>query len=223
MSTGPLSERIGHRFSDTALLKQALTHRSAGSPHNERLEFLGDAVLSFLIAEALYRRFDHAREGELTRLRASLVKGPTLAALGRQLALGPELRLGSGELKSGGRERESILADAFEAILGAIYLDGGLTACRDVVGRIFAERLAAASPGRVDKDPKTRLQEWLQSRRMMLPTYAVLGTEGDGHHQLFTVECRVESLQTPIQGRGTSRRKAEQDAAEKTLAILTDG
>lgn len=223
MSTERLSKQIGHRFSDTALLEQALTHRSAGSPHNERLEFLGDAVLNFLIAEAFYRRFDHAREGELTRLRASLVKGPTLAALSRQLALGPELRLGSGELKSGGRERESILADAFEAILGAIYLDGGLNACREVVGRIFAERLAAVSPGQVDKDPKTRLQEWLQSRRMTLPAYAVLGTQGDGHQQLFTVECRVESLHAPIHGRGTSRRKAEQDAAEKMLAILADG
>ncbi len=220
MLTGRLSKRIGYAFSDQALLEQALTHRSAGSPHNERLEFLGDAILNFVIAEELYQRFAEAREGELTRLRASLVKGATLSALARELDLGAQLRLGSGELKSGGRGRDSILADAFEALVGAIYQDGGMEACRRFIGDAYEGPLAAASLQRAVKDPKTRLQEWLQSRQVALPCYSVLVAEGDAHDQVFTVECRVDGLMVTTQGQGSSRRKAEQAAAQKALAQL---
>ena len=220
MSKGRFSKRIGYTFSDQGLLEQALTHRSAGSPHNERLEFLGDAILNFVVAEVLFQRFVEAREGELTRLRASLVKGATLSALARELDLGAQLRLGSGELKSGGRGRDSILADAFEALVGAIYQDGGMEACRQFIGDTYAEILAAASLQRAVKDPKTRLQEWLQSRQLALPCYSVLVVEGGAHDQAFTVECRLDSLVITTRGYGGSRRKAEQDAAEKALAQL---
>ncbi|MDJ0892170.1 MAG: ribonuclease III, partial [Gammaproteobacteria bacterium] len=213
MSLGRFSKRIRHQFSDQGLLEQALTHRSAGSPHNERLEFLGDAILNFVIAEELYRRFASAREGELTRLRATLVRGATLSALARELELGAHLRLGSGELKSGGRERDSILADGFEALVGAIYQDGGMQACRQFIGDAYERTLSALSLQRATKDPKTRLQEWLQSRQMPLPDYSVLVVEGAAHHQKFTVECRISELGLLTQGQGGSRRKAEQDAA----------
>ncbi len=220
MLTSRFSKRIGYTFLDQGLLEQAVTHRSAGSPHNERLEFLGDAILNFVIAEVLYQRFAEAREGELTRLRASLVKGTTLSALARELDLGAQLKLGSGELKSGGRGRDSILADAFEALVGAIYQDGGMEACRQFIGDAYEGALAAASLQRAGKDPKTRLQEWLQSRQMALPCYSVLAVEGDAHEQVFTVECRVDGVLVTTQGQGGSRRKAEQDAAEKALAQL---
>ena len=223
MSLGRFSKRIRHEFSDQGLLEQALTHRSAGSPHNERLEFLGDAILNFVIAEELYRRFAGAREGELTRLRATLVRGATLSALARELELGAHLRLGSGELKSGGRERDSILADGFEALVGAIYQDGGMQACRQFIGDAYERTLSALSLQRATKDPKTRLQEWLQSRQMPLPDYSVLVVEGAAHHQKFTVECRISELGLLTQGEGGSRRKAEQDAAEKALVSLTRG
>ncbi|MDJ0862332.1 MAG: ribonuclease III [Gammaproteobacteria bacterium] len=223
MSLGRFSKRIRHQFSDQGLLEQALTHRSAGSPHNERLEFLGDAILNFVIAEELYRRFASAREGELTRLRATLVRGATLSALARELELGAHLRLGSGELKSGGRERDSILADGFEALVGAIYQDGGMQACRQFIGDAYERTLSALSLQRATKDPKTRLQEWLQSRQMPLPDYSVLVVEGAAHHQKFTVECRISELGLLTQGEGGSRRKAEQDAAEKALVSLTRG
>ncbi len=223
MSLGRFSKRIRHQFSDQGLLEQALTHRSAGSPHNERLEFLGDAILNFVIAEELYRRFASAREGELTRLRATLVRGATLSALARELELGAHLRLGSGELKSGGRERDSILADGFEALVGAIYQDGGMQACRQFIGDAYERTLSALSLQRATKDPKTRLQEWLQSRQMPLPDYSVLVVEGAAHHQKFTVECRISELGLLTQGEGGSRRKAEQDAAEKALVSLARG
>ncbi len=222
MSTGRFSKRIGYEFSDQSLLEQALTHRSAGSPHNERLEFLGDAILNFVIAEELYRRFETAREGELTRLRASLVKGATLSVLARELDLGEQLRLGSGELKSGGRGRDSILADAFEALIGAIYQDGGMQPCRRFIGDAYEKTLAAVTLQRATKDPKTRLQEWLQSRQMALPDYAVLMVEGSAHDQVFTVECRLQGLELATQGQGGSRRKAEQAAAEKALGLLAE-
>ncbi len=222
MSTGRFSKRIGYEFSDQSLLEQALTHRSAGSPHNERLEFLGDAILNFVIAEELYRRFETAREGELTRLRASLVKGATLSGLARELDLGAQLRLGSGELKSGGRGRDSILADAFEALIGAIYQDGGMQPCRRFIGDAYETTLAAVTLQRATKDPKTRLQERLQSRQMALPDYAVLMVEGSAHDQVFTVECRVRENGVATQGQGSSRRKAEQAAAEKALGMLAD-
>ncbi len=220
MSRGQLTRRIGYSFSEKGLLEAALTHRSAGSLHNERLEFLGDAILNFLIAEELYRRFPSAREGELTRLRASLVKGTTLAQLARSLDLGGALRLGGGELKSGGRQRDSILADAFEAVVGAIYLDGGMEPCRRIIVDVYGGLFAVGSAGLADKDPKTRLQEWLQSRQMALPSYSVTVVEGDAHDQVFTVECRLDEMGLTSQGQGGSRRKAEQDAAEKALALL---
>ena len=220
MSKSRFAKRIGYEFSDEGLLEQALTHRSAGSGHNERLEFLGDAILNFVIAEELCRRFANAREGELTRLRASLVKGATLSGLARQLDLGAQLRLGGGELKSGGRGRDSILADAFEALVGAIYLDGGMEAVQRFIGAAYETTLAAVSLHRAKKDPKTRLQEWLQSRQMALPEYAVVAVEGNAHNQVFTVECRVQGLDPATQGQGASRRKAEQEAAEKALVSL---
>lgn len=222
MSLEALRRRIGYGFSNTSLLEQALTHRSAGSPHNERLEFLGDAVLSFLIAEALFTQFPDAREGQLTRLRASLVKGETLAALARHLDLGTALRLGGGELKTGGRHRDSILADALEALVGAILLDGGLDACRGFVAAIYGERLAAVSPGRAVKDPKTKLQEWLQSRRLGLPSYSVTAVEGKAHDQYFRVECRMDDLGVVTYGQGSNRRRAEQDAAVEALSLLAE-
>jgi len=210
--------RIGHAFSDERLLERALTHRSATTAHNERLEFLGDAALNFIIAELLFRRFPEAREGSLTRLRAALVRRQTLAEVARELGLGDVLALGVGELKSGGRERESILANAVEAVIGAIYLDAGLDTCRERVETMFAsrlERLRAREEAR--KDAKTRLQEFAQARRLPLPEYTVLHVEGSAHEHSFTVECRVAGVGEATIGRGSSRRGAEQDAARKAL------
>jgi ribonuclease-3 len=216
----PLERLLGHRFRDPALLAQALTHRSAGAPHNERLEFLGDAVLGFLMAEALFDRFPDAREGQLTRLRASLVRGESLAALARGLGLGEHLALGGGERKSGGRERDSILADALEALLGAVYVDGGLDAARALFQGLFAPQLATLSLDDVIKDPKTRLQEWLQGRRLHLPEYEVLEVQGEGHQQSFRVACRVAACGVEAEARGATRRRAEQAAAAAVLARL---
>jgi ribonuclease-3 len=220
MTSGQDAAALGHRFASADLLWRALTHRSAGTPHNERLEFLGDAVLNFLVAEAIYHRFPTAREGQLSRLRARLVNEDTLARVARSLALGRLLRLGEGELKSGGRERESILADALEAVLGAIYLDGGIQSAREVVGRILAPDMEALSPGEALKDPKTRLQEWLQGRGMSLPSYSVLAVEGEAHEQMFTVRCSVRALGAEAQARGRSRRSAEQEAAARLLEAI---
>ena len=217
-----LARRLEYGFSTPALLEQALTHRSAGGSHNERLEFLGDAVLGFLMADVLFARFPEGREGQLTRLRASLVRRETLAELARQLELGPHLRLGGGELKSGGRERDSILADAFEALLGAIYLDGGLPAARAWLERIFAPRLAQLSLADVRKDPKTRLQEWLQARRLPLPDYEVITVAGEGHSQSFRVQCSVPGLAQDAEAEAGSRRRAEQEAAAQVLTRLED-
>jgi ribonuclease-3 len=214
-----LQKAIGYHFENTELLRQALTHRSAASRHNERLEFLGDAVLSFVIAEALYLRFPKVAEGDMTRMRSSLVKGVTLAEIGRELTLGDVIHLGPGELKSGGFRRESILADAVEAILGAVYLDGGVGACRELILRLFDSRLADIQPGQRQKDPKTRLQELLQAGRKPLPDYEVVTVEGDAHNQKFTVKCSVETI--VVIGIGTSRRKAEQDAASQALEQLS--
>jgi ribonuclease-3 len=216
-----LYTRLGYRFQDPTLLQDALTHRSVGSRNNERLEFLGDAILSFVMAEILYRRAPRATEGELSRLRASLVRGSTLADIARGLDLGEHLVLGSGELKSGGYRRESILADAFEAVLGAIYLDGGFEVCRQFIHDLFRERLARLPSPESLKDPKTRLQEWLQSRGLALPDYEVVEITGEDHDRRFTVSCRVSGLDSAMAGRGTSRRKAEQAAAAKVLARLT--
>lgn len=218
-----LCRHLGYQFADPQLLETALTHRSVGSHNNERLEFLGDAVLSFVISAELYRRFDDVNEGTLSRLRASLVKGDTLALIARDLRLGDYLNLGSGELKSGGYRRDSILADAVEAILGAVYLDGGIDRARQLILELYDERFEAVQPAADLKDPKTRLQEFLQGRRLPLPTYTVTSMEGEAHDQIFTVTCAVEGLDQPTVASAASRRKAEQAAAELALRALENG
>jgi ribonuclease-3 len=214
-----LCTELGYRFTDSALLEAALTHRSAGSVNNERLEFLGDAILNFTIAAELYRRFDAASEGELSRLRASLVRGETLALLARELSLGDYISLGQGELKSGGYERDSTLADTLEAVIGAVYLDGGLEACQIMLRSLYHHRFVSLSPTTQLKDPKTRLQEYLQSRKMALPVYSVLEIKGEAHAQTFLVECHAAGV-CATQGEGNSRRRAEQDAACKVLEFI---
>lgn len=220
---GRLCARLDTRFSDPRLLEQAVTHRSAGADNNERLEYLGDAVLGMVIAESLYVKFPEASEGDLSRLRANLVKKPALAEIARELELGRFLRLGSGELKSGGFRRDSILADALEAIIGAVYLDAGFAAARRLVTAIYAEKLAAIDTGDALKDPKTRLQEYLQARQVPLPDYAVTGVTGESHQQIFEVQCRVELQGMVTTGQGGSRRKAEQEAARLMLIELDGG
>ena len=215
-----LQRSIGYEFQDAALLRLALTHRSASGHHNERLEFLGDSILGFVIADDLYARFPKLDEGRMSRIRASLVKEHTLAELGREFALGDVLQLGPGELKSGGYRRDSILADAIEALIGAIYLDSSIEKVRTIVLAWYHERLENINPEVGQKDPKTRLQELLQSRRRPLPEYNVTDIQGEAHNQKFTVECSIQGLENVIQGKGTSRRKAEQDAAEIALKAL---
>ncbi len=213
----------GYRFSDQRLLERALTHRSASQDNNERLEFLGDAILNLLIAEALFQHFPVAREGELTRLRAALVRRETLAEVARDLGLGAFLRLGAGERKTGGRDRDSILADAFEAVVGAVYLDGDIQACRGCVLAVFGERLESIATLAAEKDPKTRLQEVLQARKLPLPAYAVTQVEGAAHEHSFTVECRISGVSEATVGLGSNRRGAEQEAARKALELIGDG
>ncbi|MAD74190.1 MAG: ribonuclease III [Rheinheimera sp.] len=211
----PLMIKLGYQFQQPQLLEQALTHRSCKGKHNERLEFLGDAVLGLIIAQMLFDQFPQTREGDLTRMRSALVKGVTLAEIAQELAIAQYLRLGPGELKSGGHRRESILADALEAILGAIFLDSGMDACRERINVWFAERLSQIAPGE-QKDSKTRLQEYLQGLRLALPVYDVIATTGEAHQQTFTVRCTVPGI-APITASGSSRRKAEQDAANAAL------
>lgn len=215
-----LQRRLGYRFDDPGRLLHALTHRSAGPDHNERLEFLGDAILGFEVADWLFRHEQTADEGQLSRMRAQLVKRETLAEVARELQLGDILRLGPGELRSGGQNRDSILADAVEAIIAAVYLDGGIEAARALVRHLLGERLATAGLQLQQKDAKTRLQEHLQARRLPLPRYEVERIDGDQHRQQFTVSCQVEGLDTRSQGQGSSRRKAEQAAAAAFLEAL---
>ena len=217
-------ERLGYQPRDLALFRAALTHRSAPGENNERLEFLGDAVLNLLIAHRLYDAFPRATEGELSRLRARLVSREPLAEIALALGLGETLRLGSGELKSGGFRRQSILADALEALCGAVFLDGGLAAAEPLVMRLFAGRIAALPDPEALKDAKTRLQEYLQSRSLTLPRYAILGVEGEDHAQIFRVSCEVPGLALRVEGVGSSRRRAEQQAAARMLeAIAAQG
>jgi ribonuclease-3 len=216
-----LPQPLGHAFRNEALLQQALTHRSAGNRHNERLEFLGDAMLGLVIAEELYARFPEADEGQLTRSRATLVRKETLAELAAAAALGDLLRLGEGELKSGGFRRESILANALEALLGAILLDAGYDECRRRIVELYESRFTRLSPADVSKDAKTALQEWLQARRLPLPVYRLTDTRGEPHEQQFFVECEVTGLDEPVRGDGRSRRIAEQCAAAAALSRLT--
>lgn len=209
---------LGYRFADPALLDRALNHRSARGKSNERLEFLGDAVLDTVVSAHLFNAFPDATEGVLSRLRASLVRDRSLAQVAASIELGGQLRLGSGELKSGGSRRQSILADALEALFGAVFLDGGYDAAADVVRAALAERLDAVDIADAGKDSKTRLQEWLQSRGHALPVYTLLATEGEPHKQTFHVRCDVMDLGMDALGEGGSRRSAEQRAARAVLA-----
>ena len=215
-----LQRKIDYQFQDTGLLKQALTHRSAGHKHNERLEFLGDAILNSTIAEALFHQFPKCNEGELSRMRATLVREPTLAILARDFQLGDYLSLGQGELKSGGFRRESILADCVEALIGAISLDSSLANVTEIVTRWYQPLLKDIQPGDNQKDAKTRLQEYLQGNRLPVPTYNIVNIQGEAHNQLFTVECSIQNNDRTFIGKGSSRRKAEQAAAEQILQEL---
>lgn len=215
-----LNRTLGYRFSNEKLLDAALTHRSAGGTHYERLEFLGDSVLDFVIAEALYHRLPDAPEGDLSRQRASLVKGTTLAKIATEIGLGDHLSLGPGELKSGGFRRTSILADALEALIGAVYLDGGFTAAATMIRTLFDERLDNLPSAAELKDPKTRLQEWMQAKGMSLPRYTVEEVSGESHKQTFRVVCEAPGLSASSRGEGSSRRRAEQAAAAALLETL---
>ncbi len=218
-----LQRALGHRFTDAGLLELALTHRSIGGNNNERLEFLGDALINACVAETLYRRHAGLEEGDLSRLRASLVNQETLAEVARELDLGPHLILGPGELKSGGFRRASILADALEALVGAVFLDAGFDAARDVILGMLATRLATPPPAESLKDAKTRLQEALQARELPLPVYSVESVRGEPHKQTFRVSCRIEPLELCTEGEGGSRRAAEQEAARRALERMNDG
>ena len=219
-SLSRLERRLGHTFQNQELMLLALTHRSFAGRNNERLEFLGDAILNFVAGEALFERFPQAREGQLSRLRARLVKGETLAVLARGFELGEYLRLGSGELKSGGFRRESILADALEALIGAIYLDAGMDVARGRVLDWLTNELDGLTLVDTNKDPKTRLQEFLQSRAVELPRYEVVDIQGEPHCRTFFVQCEIALLTDKTQGQGASRRIAEQVAAAAALVAL---
>jgi len=210
-----LGASLGHSFRRAELLRQALTHRSFGADHNERLEFIGDAVLDCAIALTLYHRYPQIPEGELSRLRANLVNKDTLHRLAHGLGLGEEVRLGEGELRSGGAARPSILADALEAIFGAIFVDGGFDAAHAAIGRVYADELAGVDPAGLAKDPKTRLQEWLQGRRLPVPEYTIVTVSGEAHLQTFDVVCRIPALGIAAAGSGANRRAAEQVAAAR--------
>lgn len=217
MKVDRLERALGHHFVRPELLQQALTHRSYGSPHNERLEFLGDSVLNCVMATVLFERFATLREGDLSRQRANLVKQDTLAHIAQSLNLGDFLRLGEGELKSGGFRRPSILADGLEAILGAIYLDASFSEARLVIEKLYEPLLAAVNPKLSGKDAKTELQELLQARKLALPQYNLLATHGEAHAQEFEVECAIPALSICVHGVGGSRRHAEQAAARVAI------
>jgi ribonuclease-3 len=217
-----LTKKLSYEFQEPKLLIQALTHRSAKGDHNERLEFLGDSILGFVIAEALFEKFPKHDEGDLTRMRSSLVKGVTLAEIARDFSLGEYLILGPGELKSGGHRRESILEDAIEAIIGAVYLDSSIEQCKALILTWFEKRLSIIKPGNEQKDPKTQLQEFLQGRKIPLPSYEVIDTTGQSHNQEFTVRCQTSVIDEEVIAKGTSRRKAEQAAAQQILALINE-
>lgn len=218
MDSDTLCRKIGYTFKRPELLRQALTHRSHSSPHNERLEFLGDSVLNCAVAGLIFRYFPNLPEGDLSRLRANLVNQQALSELAQTLNLGEQVRLGEGELKSGGHRRPSILADTVEAVLGAIYLDEGFAEAEKVVATLFMPLLHRVDPQILDKDPKTLLQEYLQSRKLGLPQYVVIATSGEAHQQQFQVACSVPKLDIRTVGNGISRRGAEQEAAKQAYA-----
>ena len=215
-----LSKRLPYKFVDSHLLTQALTHRSYSAQNNERLEYLGDGALNFIIANQLYQRFPSIDEGDLSRLRAQMVKEATLSEIAFSLAIGDALKLGEGELKSAGWRRPSILADALEAIIGAAYLDGGFAAAEALVLNLYTEKLNRIDPKVIDKDPKSLLQELLQGRKVAVPEYAVVHTGGEAHAQVFIVECFIQKLDIRTVGEGSSRRIAEQQAAQLALLAL---
>lgn len=215
-----LRDKFGYECRDPALLESALTHRSAGGSNNERLEFLGDAVLNCVVAKLVFHEFPAANEGDLSRFRASLVSGEALAVIAAEIDLGSQLRLGSGELKSGGFRRKSILADGLEALFGAVYLDGGFDAAAGVVERLLVPRLGRLPSADELKDPKTRLQESLQARGLPLPSYSVESISGEAHNQVFEVRCSVSSLGLKVSASGPSRRRAEQAAAQLVLNAI---
>lgn len=217
-----MERALGCRVGSVSLLEEALTHRSAAGRNNERLEYLGDAVLSFVVAEMLFRAYDGATEGELSRYRSSLVSGETLGTIALELGLGEHIRLGEGELRSGGFRRRSILADALEALIGAIYLDQGMDAARAAVERLLGGRVSGLPAAAELKDPKTRLQERLQAEGLALPSYDVVEVSGEPHAQRFVVRCRVEDLDLCGEASGTSRRRAEQEAASRVLERLEE-
>jgi ribonuclease III len=217
-----LQRRLGHSFGNPALLQRALTHRSFGAEHNERLEFLGDAVLSLAISSLLYRQFADSPEGDLTRVRAHLVREDSLHRLALALQLPEVLRLSDGEARGGGAGRPSILADAAEAIIGAVFLDAGFDAAQAVVTRLLGEQIDAIEADNFGKDPKTELQEWLQARRVPVPAYRIVATRGQAHAQTFEVECAVATLRLAERGEGRSRRAAEQQAARRMLTLLKE-
>jgi ribonuclease-3 len=212
--------RIGYQFQDQSLIELALSHRSVGNDNNERLEFLGDSILGFVVGEALYQKFPKAREGDLSRMRSQLVKGKTLAEVAREFELGDYLNLGPGEMKSGGHRRESILADAVESMIGAIYLDAGMETARERVLSWLASRLGEVTPESRLKDAKTQLQEWMQARKKPLPAYHLRETSGAEHNQLFKVECELEKVGKRFFGEASSRRAAEQAAAQAALNYI---
>ncbi|CAG0926995.1 MAG: Ribonuclease 3 [Rhodocyclaceae bacterium] len=221
MALTSIERAIGHVFDNRSLLDRALTHRSHGASHNERLEFLGDSVLNCVIAQALYEQFSDVREGDLSRLRANLVRQETLAQIAQQFGLGDHLRLGEGELKSGGFRRPSILADALEALFGAVFVDGGFERARQTILRLYEPFLASLDPLRSGKDAKTSLQEYLQGRRLALPQYLLRATRGEAHAQEFEVECLIPELGIAATGRGHSRRAAEQEAARRAFELTS--
>ena len=219
MQYDAIASRTGYQFRNSDLLRQALTHRSHGSAHNERLEFLGDAVLNCVVAAELFRLFPQSPEGDLSRLRASLVNQQSLYEIASQIELGQQLLLGEGELKSGGSRRPSMLADALEALIGAVYLDGGFAAASELTLQLLSQQIKAIDPSASGKDPKTLLQEYLQGRRIPLPQYSVIATAGEAHEQSFRVECVIPELNIKTHGEGPSRRSAEQVAARLAYEI----
>jgi len=217
-----LTEHLGYQFKTPALLVQALTHRSFAANNNERLEFLGDSALNFIVAHQLFQRFTKLPEGDLSRLRAQLVKESTLSEIALGLALGDALKLGEGELKSAGWRRPSILADALEAIIGAVYLDGGFASVESLILKLYQDKLAQIDPKLIDKDPKSQLQEYLQGKKIDLPDYKVVSINGEAHAQIFKIECVIEKFAISTLGEGTSRRIAEQQAAQLALEKIKD-
>ncbi len=215
-----LEQRLGYHFKSQSQLQLALTHRSYGATNNERLEFLGDSILNFIVGESLFQRFELAREGQLSRLRSQMVKGETLAEIAREFSLGECLILGEGEMKSGGHSRDSILADTVEALIGAIYLESGLDVCRERVLTWLAPRLAEISLDTSAKDSKSRLQEYMQAQRQPLPEYIVVDVGGEGHAQIFTIECRVALSKQTTQATASNRREAEKQAAMAMIELL---